>query len=190
MYLWAGSAGACFTHFPEVILFWSGQDSAFRIRKTLFPITGWFNIRGYIFYCISLKYSSIKSVFRYSQLLYQKLVAPLNCLFFKIVSEWPVTKHLKHGMMVCVVPDFLKVIMFAWYPETFLGICNSLIYRLFISQENILELIHPGICKQKSRVILNYHRSWRNYRMAFWPEKLEKRLPQFLCFHHNNHTIM
>jgi hypothetical protein len=43
-------------------------------------------------------------------------------------------------------------------------------------KENVLELVHPGVSKQQSRVVIRYQGAAGNYLVSLAMEKIEKRL--------------
>ena len=59
-------------------------------------------------------------------------------------------------MVIGVYAHFLEIVVFAADPQTFLGIGDAGVIGLAVTQEIILELIHPRIGEQQGRVVLDH----------------------------------
>jgi hypothetical protein len=69
--------------------------------------------------------------------------------------------------------------MFAAYAYALLRIRCPAVGTLSLSQEDILELVHSGVRKQKSRIVVWYdRRTWHDSVLSFG-EKLQKTLSYF-----------
>ncbi len=85
-----------------------------------------------------------------------------------------------------VPANLFKVVVFARYAHTFLRVDSALQAR-FIgnAEEDVLELVHPGIGEKKRRVVLG--KDWRApYKgmLAFFKE-INKAVAYFICFHND-----
>ena len=49
--------------------------------------------------------------------------------------------------MTAGMADFIQIVVFPACPNAFLGARGSDVAALFASEENVLELVHPGIDK-------------------------------------------
>ena len=87
----------------------------------------------------------------------QILPRPVDGVLLEIVAKRPVTEHLKHCVMICVMTNLLKVVMLTAYAKTLLRVGNSLALRRSIAKNDILELVHTCIGEHKCRVVLDNH---------------------------------
>ena len=60
-------------------------------------------------------------------------------------------------MMIGVVANFFKIIVFAGNTQAFLGVGNSAESAFAVAKENIFELVHPGIGEHQGWIVLNDH---------------------------------
>ena len=165
MYLGTRTTRACIAHFPEVIMLVTVEDMVF--RKVLFPKGSSFIVPFQAFFGATFEYGGIQILRVYLQYIHQIFPCPVDSLFFKVVTERPVTQHLEHGMVVRIVSYFFQVIMFSANAQAFLRVRDSFIFCRVVTQNNIFKLVHPRISKHQCRVIFNYHWSRGHYLMAF-----------------------
>lgn len=79
-------------------------------------------------------------------------------------------------MMAGGESDVVEIVMFSTGANTFLATGGAAVIDLTSSGENILELVHPGVDKQDSRVIERDHRRGRHDAMVASLEELQKTL--------------
>ena len=114
----------------------------------------------------------------------QELPCPRDGLFFEVVAKRPVPEHLKHSMMIGIVPHLLEVVVLTTHAKTLLSICNARILCLHIPKDYIFELIHPGIGKHKGRIALNHHRGRGYYMVLLLSKKCHKSGTYLIRSHH------
>ncbi len=102
------------SHFPEIIFFVAIDDSVF--GDELFPQIVSFGIAFQILLCITFKNGDIKIFFRNSIDLSQQFPSPGNCFFFEIIAKTPVSKHLKHRVVVGITANIVQVIVLSGNP--------------------------------------------------------------------------
>jgi hypothetical protein len=95
---------------------------------------------------------------------------------FEVIAEAEVTQHFEESMVTCSVADVFQIIVFTARTYATLRSGCAGIITLVETKENILELVHPGVGKQQSRVIVWNQGAAGNYLMSFTVEKIEKRL--------------
>ena len=106
----------------------------------------------------------------------QQFPCILNSIVFEVIAEAEVAQHFEESVVTCSVTDVFQVIVLTTRTYTTLrGGCAGII-TLVEAKENILELVHPGVGKQQSRVIVRYQGAAGNYLVSFTMEKIEKRL--------------
>ena len=91
----------------------------------------------------------------------------------EIVSKRPVAKHLEHGVVICVVTNFLQVVMLSAHAQALLRVRSATWLWFTCAKDNILPLVHTCVSEHQRWVVLNNHRSRRNDCMTF-------RLEEFL----------
>ena len=99
--------------------------------------------------------------------------SPVNRFVLEVIPEGPVTKHLKHRMVVGIMAHLFEVIMLTADAQTLLRVRYTAMLDLGITEYNILELVHPCIGEHQGGVALDHHRSRGYDRMAL---TLEERL--------------
>ena len=82
----------------------------------------------------------------------------MDDLFLEVVSKRPVSQHLKECVMVDILADIVKIIMFASSSDTLLGVDSPLpLGHIAIGvhgpHEDGLELVHARIGEQEGRVV-------------------------------------
>ena len=112
---WAG-----ITHLPEVVVLVAEQNMVF--RQMLEPGSLRFRIKAGAIFGAALEHCRIKQVFVYPVNFSKKFPRPVYRLGLEIISKTPVAEHLKHGMMVCIMPNLFKVIMLSADSQTLLRI--------------------------------------------------------------------
>ncbi len=95
---------------------------------------------------------------------------------FEIITEAEVTQHFEEGMVTRSVTHVFQIVMLTTGTHTTLRGRGSHIITFVQPQENILELVHPGIGKQQRRIIVWHQRTTGDDLMSFTMEKVEKRL--------------
>ncbi len=77
----------------------------------------------------------------------QEFPRPVDCLVLEIVPEAPVSEHLKHRVVVGVMPYLLKVVVFPADPQALLAVRGAREWCWAIAEEPVLELVHSGVCE-------------------------------------------
>ena len=79
-------------------------------------------------------------------------------------------------MVVGIVANLFKVVMFSADSQALLRVGRTRELGLGVAEEDVLELVHSGICKHKRRVVLYDHRCRRHNRVSLRCKKVEKLL--------------
>ena len=79
-------------------------------------------------------------------------------------------------MMVGVMPYFLQVVVLARYPEAFLGVGHAGVLALGVPEEDVLELVHPGVGEHQGGVVLDDHWGRRHDMVLLGSEEIQKGL--------------
>ena len=91
----------------------------------------------------------------------------IDGLFLEVVAEGPVSEHLEHSVVVGIVPHLFKVVVLTAYSQALLRVGNTLPRWRFLTQNNVLELVHTGIGEHQGWVVLDYHRRRRHDMVVF-----------------------
>ena len=104
-------------------------------------------------------------------------------LLLEIIPEGKVAEHLEKRVMLSRPADLVQVVVLAADPHAFLDRGGPDIASSFQSEEDVLELIHPGVGEQERRVVLGQKRRARNNLMSAPGEIFEERFPDVLSVH-------
>ena len=178
----ARATGACIAHFPEIVFLVTVDDVIF--GEVFFPNSGGFVITSETVVIRAFKYCCIKIFGVEFQHINEIFPSPIDCLLFEVIAKRPVTEHFKHGVVICIHTHFFQVIVLTAYAQTLLRVGNTLIFCRGITEDNILKLVHTGICKHQCGVIFDNHRSRRYNLVAFATEEFLERLTNFFCCQH------
>ena len=178
----ARATRTCIAHFPEVVMLVTIDDMV--SRNVLQPKSVGFLITVKTFLFVTFKDSDIE-VFRVKfEYTHEIFPSHIDGAFLEIVTERPVAKHLKHGVVVSIMSHFLQVIMLTAYAKAFLRVGSATWFWVACAENYIFPLVHTSISKHKSRVILDYHRSAWHDSVSFLFKKLFERVTDFVCCHH------
>ena len=181
------TARTCVTHFPEVILLITVDNM--RSGEVFFPIACSFIIATKTFLFRAFKHRCIKTIWIKFENIYKIFPRPVDSFFLEIIAKRPVTKHFKHCVVIGVVSYFLQVIVLTTDAKTLLRVGYASILGNAITQNNILKLIHTGIGKHQSRVVLNHHWRRRHNLVTFILKKLLERFTDFVWCQHSFNSL-
>ena len=153
----AGATRAGIAHFPEVVVFVSFQDMV--LWQKPFPVLCRFIVAVDVFGRTAFKDRHVEPFRIEVQTIYKIFPCPSDDFFLEIIAERPVSEHLEHGMMIGIMSHLFQVVMFPADAQTFLRIRHTGIFNRYIAENDIFELIHPGIGKHQGRVAFDHHRS-------------------------------
>ena len=71
----------------------------------------------------------------------------------KIITKTKIPQHLKKGMVACGISHIFKIVMLTSRANTTLRGNRFIVWTFLYAQKNILELHHPGVGKQQSRIV-------------------------------------
>lgn len=153
----ARTARAGITHLPEVV---GSISRAFVITDTddTFARNADFFFPDFIGFIVSFIDGDPQTLFWQGKPVFtgQQFPCVLNSIMFEIIAEAEVAQHFEESMVTCSVTDVFRVVVLtARTHATLRGGCAGII-TLVEAKEHILELVHPGVGKQQSRVIVRY----------------------------------
>ena len=88
--------------------------------------------------------------------------------------------------MVGVMAHFLQVVVLTAHAEALLRVGGTAPLRFFITQDNVLELVHTGVSKHEGWIVLDYHRSRGHDVVAMLLKVTLEGLSDFFCSQHNS----
>ncbi len=92
--------------------------------------------------------------------------------------------------MIGVPSHFFKVVVLAADTDALLGVRGADVVPLARSEEDILELVHPGIRKEQGGVTVRDHRRAGNDPVSPLLEEAEKTLSDFAGFHQTSICVI
>src|ERR1043166_1356518 len=107
-----------------------------------------------------------------------------DSFLFEIVSKRKIAQHLKKSVMPLCETDIFQVVVLAAGAYTLLGRGRSHIVSFLQAQKNILELVHPRIGEEESRIAMRHQRRTTHPAMSLGLKELQKPLADFVAGHH------
>src|SRR5205085_2228347 len=89
----------------------------------------------------------------------EKVPGILNRFALEVIAEGKVAQHLEEGVMPRSLADLIQVVVLASGAYAFLRRGGARIITLLQAKEDILELVHPGVCEKQGRVISGQKRA-------------------------------
>ena len=164
MDLGAGSAGTRVPHFPEVVLL-AQTDDLFRGHMLLPDLEGF----------VVIQINGHPEIFLgQTNFLGQEFPGESYGFFLKIRPETEVPQHLEEGVVPGGLAHVVQIVVLAARPYAFLTGSGALRRGILDPNENVLELVHAGVGKQKRRVILGDDRGAVRGHMPPGNEKFPK----------------
>ena len=178
VYLATRAARSGITHFPEIVMTIAVNDMI--LGQVLFPDGSGFVIAPHPVGLVAFEHGGIKASRIQFEYVHQVFPRPVDGFLFEVIAERPVAEHLEHCVVVGVHSDFFEVIVLAGHSQAFLRISNTAILGRCISQYDILELVHAGVCKHQRGVVFDDHGGRRDYFVSLRLEKLLERIAYLL----------
>ena len=113
----------------------------------------------------------------------QQLPGELQRVLLEVVAEREVAEHLEEGVMARGVADVLEVVVLAAGADALLRRRGADVGSLVEAEEDVLELVHPGVGEQQRRVVARDDRARRHDRVALRLEELQERRTDLGGFH-------
>jgi hypothetical protein len=107
----------------------------------------------------------------------QKLPGIGDCLFLEVITKGKISQHLEKGVMPRRPTDIFQIIVLAACPYAFLRAACTNIIPFLHSEKAVLELVHPGIGKEKRRIVVGNQPGTLYYCVATLIEKCQKSCP-------------
>ena len=148
----ARSARPGLTHLPEVVLHVAGDDMILRKQRLPQGLCLKIGLKSRCW--IPLKPCRIEAIGVEAIDLREQFKAPPNRLLLEVVAEGPVAEHLEEGVVVGVLAHVFEVVVLAAGANALLCVDRARVVALTASKEDVLELVHAGVCEEKRWVVV------------------------------------
>jgi hypothetical protein len=101
----------------------------------------------------------------------QQFPGVLDGVALEVVAEAEVAEHLEEGVVTRGVADVLEVVVLAAGAHAFLRGGGAAVGTLVETEEDVLELVHPGVGEQQRRVLVRHQRTGDT---IWWPLEAKK----------------
>ncbi len=79
-------------------------------------------------------------------------------VFLEIVAEGKIAEHFEKGVMAIGEADVFEVVVLAAGADAFLAGGGAVVVALLEAEENVLELVHPGVGEEQRGIVLRDER--------------------------------
>ena len=104
-----------------------------------------------------------------------------DCLLFEIIAEGKIAEHFEKSVMAIGEADVFEVVMFSAGANAFLAGRRGFVITLLEAEENVLELIHPGVGEKQSGIVGGDERRATHDAVTALFEKFQKCFADFVA---------
>ena len=180
--LGAGTARTRLAHFPEVIVLVAINDMVG--SNVLGPIACGLIITGNAFFLRTFEHRYIQVGGVEPDDINEVFPRHINGTLLEVVAKGPVTEHLEHRVVVGIVAYLFQVVVLTADTQTLLRVCTATWLWVFLSENDILPLVHTSVGEHQCGVVFHNHRGGGYDGMSLFGEVLLKGLADFLCSAH------
>jgi len=101
--------------------------------------------------------------------------------FLEVVAEGKIAKHLEKSVMALGEADIFEIVVFAAAADTFFARWWLCRIRAFPGEEDVLELVHPGVGEEQGGIAMRDERGTAHPAMAFALEETEEGFADFVA---------
>ena len=94
----------------------------------------------------------------------------------EIIAEGKIPQHFEERVMAAGVADVVQIVVLAAGANALLGGRRARVIALFLAQEHVLELVHPGVGEQQRGIVAGHKRRASDHAVATFGEIIEKLL--------------
>ena len=157
----AGAARAGLAHLPEII-FHAARDHVVRGQE-LQPQIATLIVGRHRLLGIAGAPRGVESIGVKSVHLGEQLDGPTDGLFLEVITKRPVAEHFKECVVVGIAAHILQVVVLAASANALLRIHGARVVARALTEEHILELIHPRVGKEQGGIFKWDRRArWHN----------------------------
>ena len=101
--------------------------------------------------------------------------------FLEIIAEGKIAEHLEKSVMAVGEADVFKVVVLAAGADAFLAGRGAVVVALFEAEENVLELVHPGVGEKQRGIVRGDERRAAHDAVAALLEEFQKCFADFVA---------
>ena len=174
-------------HLPEVVVLVAVDDVVG--RHVLQPESGGLVVAFQSFGGIALEDCHVQVFGLELQYVHQILPSHVDGALLEVVAKRPVSQHLEHGVVVCVVAHLFQVVVFSTHAQAFLRVCAAAWVRIARAQYNVFPLVHASVGEHQCGVVFDNHRCRVHNGVLFLLEELLERVANLIGCHHDSICI-
>ena len=104
-------------------------------------------------------------------------------ILLEIIAKAEVAEHFKEGVVTGGVTDVFQVAVLAAGPHALLAAGRPGVGTFFLTQETVLELVHPRVGEQQGRVVIRDQGAGRDTGVTLLLEEAKEGFTDFCAFH-------
>ena len=167
----ARTAGACFTHLPEVVgtaarLVADANDFLGGQADHLVP-----EVESLVVGLVDRDHEARRVDLERHR---DEIPGEADCVLLEVIAKGEVAQHLEEGVMSGGVADVFEIVVFAAGAHAALAGDRAHVVAFVTPQEAVLELHHAGIGEQQRRVVARDEAGGRDHGVATFTEEFEK----------------
>ncbi len=169
----AWTARTCVPHLPEIVFGAEFVDALFRNALSEPQIV---SLGVALHAVLALKNRDVELVLRKAEPFRRGEQLPCvgDGIFLEVIAEAEVSEHLEKRVVAIGEADIFEVVMLAAGAHALLRGGGARVVALFESKENVLELVHPSIREQKSRVVSRNERGGMHLAVPLLDEEVQE----------------
>src|SRR5712692_6487425 len=104
-------------------------------------------------------------------------------IFFEVVAEGEIAEHFEEGVVAVGEADVFEVVVLAAGADAFLAGGGAAVVALLEAEEDVFELVHPGIGEEQRGIVHRDERGTPDSSMVFLFEEAEEHFADFVSGH-------
>ena len=164
----AGAAGSRIAHLPEVVgLIQPGNV----VRRNISHFAP--QLLGFIVFA---EHADVELVLGQTVNFGHQFPGINDGVALEVIAEGKIPQHFEKRVMAARVANVIQIVMLAAGADALLRRRRARILALFLAQEDVLELVHPGVGEQQRRIVAGHERRASDHAVATFGEIIEKLL--------------
>ena len=107
----------------------------------------------------------------------------IDRIFLEVIAKAEIAEHFKEGVVTGGVTDVFQVAVLAAGTHALLAAGRSGVGTFFLTQETVLELVHPRVGEQQGRVVIRDQGAGRDTGVTLLLEEAKEGFTDFCAFH-------
>ena len=109
---------------------------------------------------------------------------------FEIIAEGKIAEHLEKSVVAIGEADVFEIVVLAAGADAFLAGGGAVVVALLEAEENVLELIHPGVGEEQRGIVRGDERGAAHDAVAALLEEAQKCFPRFVAGQEPGHMSL